>query len=113
MAFTVAVRIPAGHHGYVDRGDEGFYIPFSFSFPGLSESGVESAVVSRPEGVRDDEVKAFVLRGRGEFGLELSPAEKLSGMDEVEASLRYQICNDLTGVCYPPRRLTIEVPLPG
>lgn len=112
VTFRIAVQIPPGHHGYVDKGDDGFYIPFSFTFPALTEAGGESTVLSRPNGVRDEKVKALVLRGRGEFEFGLRPVEALDGLDEIEASLRYQVCNDRSGICYPPRRLAIDVALP-
>ena len=31
LTFRITVEVPAGHHGYIDRGDDGFFIPFSFS----------------------------------------------------------------------------------
>src|SRR5919201_1009968 len=31
----IAVQIPPNHHGYLDTGDEGFFIPLSFTFPSL------------------------------------------------------------------------------
>ena len=57
-------------------------------------------------------MKALVLRGRGEFEFGLGPVEALDGLDEIEGSLRYQICNDRSGICYPPKRVSIEVALP-
>ena len=59
----------------------------------------------------DDKVKAFVLRGRGEFEFGLGPVEALSAIEVLEARLRFQICNDRTGVCYPPRRVGVDVAL--
>lgn len=111
VTFRISVTVPPEHHGYVDKGDDGFYIPFAFTFPALEAAGAESTLLERPQGVRDDKVKAFVLRGRGEFEFALRPPEALRTIDELDASLRYQVCNDRTGICYPPRRLTLKVPL--
>ncbi len=106
LSFRIAVEVPAGHHGYIDKGDDGFLIPFSFSFPDLEETGVVE-MTSAPRGVRDDKVRAQVLRGRGDFAFRLVPAPRpASG---ATASLRYQICNDVTGICYPPMVLRIHV----
>ena len=106
LSFRIAVEVPAGHHGYIDKGDDGFLIPFSFSFPDLEETGVVE-MTSAPPGVRDNKVRAQVLRGRGDFAFRLVPAPPPAA--DATAGLRYQICNDLTGICYPPGMLRIPV----
>ncbi len=107
LSFRVSVEVPGEHHGYLDKGDDGFFIPFSFSFPDLdgTEIGVEMTLA--PPGTRDDRVKAQVLRGREEFGFELVPGPGPG--TGVTAMLRYQICNDVTDRCYPPARLAIPI----
>ncbi len=109
MSFRIEVEVPAGHHGYLDKGDDGFLIPFSFSFPGLEETGVVVEMTSAPPGVRDDKVRAQVLRGRADFGFRLVPAPQPAAGATV--GLRYQICNDVTGICYPPAVLSVPVPM--
>lgn len=106
LSFRIAVEVPAGHHGYIDKGDDGFLIPFSFSFPDLEETGVVE-MTSAPRGVRDNKVRAQVLRGRGDFTFRFIPAPPPAA--DAIAGLRYQICNDLTGICYPPMLLRIHV----
>ena len=106
LSFRIAVEVPAGHHGYIDKGDDGFLIPFSFSFPDLEETGVVE-MTSAPRGVRDNKVRAQVLRGRGDFAFRFVPAPPPAA--DATAGLRYQICNDLTGICYPPMSLRIHV----
>ncbi len=101
------MEVPAGHHGYIDKGDDGFFIPFSFSFPGLEETGVVVEITSAPPGVRDDKVRAQVLRGRADFAFRLVPAPRPAA--GTTAGLRYQICNDVTDICYPPTVLRILV----
>jgi hypothetical protein len=68
-AYTLrlAVQIPANHHGYLDTGDEGFFIPLTFAFPSLEEQGAQVVMLSHPVGERDEIVHATVLRGSGEF----------------------------------------------
>ena len=107
LSLRIAVEVPAGHHGYIDKGDDGFFIPFSFSFPALEETGVVAEMTSAPPGVRDDKVRARVLRGRADFSFRLVPAPRPAAL--VAAALRYQICNDQTGICYPPKVLRIRV----
>ena len=107
ITFSIRVEIPPNHHGYLDKGDDGFLIPFTFSFPALEEAGVRIEEVSRPAGVRDEDFRAQVLRGRTEFRFRLVPAPV--GTSETSASLRYQICNDRTSICYPPKVVQIPV----
>ncbi len=107
LTFRIALQVPPGHHGYIDRGDDGFLIPFSFSFPGLEETGVVAELTSAPAGVRDDKVRAQVLRGSGDFMFRLVPAPQPAV--DATARLRYQICNDVTGICYPPMVLSTVV----
>src|SRR5215471_21815519 len=63
----LAVRLPANHHGYLDTGDEGLFIPLTFAFPSLDEQGAQVVMLSHPTGERDEMVHATVLRGSGEF----------------------------------------------
>ena len=113
LGVRIAVTVPTGHHGYVDRGDDGFYIPFSFGFPALLEAGGATTELERPTGVRDEAVRAHVLRERAEFEYELGPVAALRSLEELRATLRYQVCNDRTGICYPPRTVVVVVPLPS
>ncbi len=100
----ITVEIPADHHGYLDSGDEGLLIPLAFTF---DSPGIKAQEIARPPGTRDEQAHATVLRGQGEFDFRLA----LSGTapDAPHAKLRYQICNDVTNICYPPR--TVQVPL--
>src|SRR4030095_12370870 len=63
----LVVRLPANHHGYLDTGDEGLFIPLTFAFPNLEEQGAQVVMLSHPVGERDEIVPATVLRGSGEF----------------------------------------------
>jgi thiol:disulfide interchange protein DsbD len=102
--FRVDVHVPADHHGYLDRGDEGLFIPLAFAFDSLEEGGFRVTEVSRPSGTRDDIVHATVLRESGvfEFWLE-APDDTLPPIGTFSATLRHQICNDVTNICYPPK----------
>ncbi len=111
LTFRITVEVPAGHHGYINKGDDGFFIPFSFSFPGLEETGVVAKVTSAPLGVRDENVRAQVLRGRADFAFRLVPAPRPAA--GTTADLRYQVCNDATGICYPPMMLRTLVATGG
>lgn len=106
----LAVDIPLDHHGYLDKGDEGFFIPLAFTFSALEAQGAHVTPVVRPEGTRDEKAQATILRGRGEFVFRLeTTAAIVPTAGRMPATLRYQICNDITNICYPPR--TTDVPL--
>ena len=107
LLFRVSVEVPGQHHGYLDKGDDGFFIPFSFAFPDLDGTEVGVEMTFAPPGTRDDRVRAQVLRGRDEFGFELVPVPGPG--TGVTAMLRYQICNDVTDRCYPPATLAIPI----
>jgi thiol:disulfide interchange protein DsbD len=102
--FRVDVHIPTDHHGYLDKGDEGIFIPLTFAFDSLQEHGFQVTEVSRPTGTRDDLVHATVLRGSGGFEFRLETSDNLEPpVDTFSARLHHQICNDVTNICYPPK----------
>ena len=108
--FRVEVFVPADHHGYLDKGDEGLFIPLAFAFASLQERGFGITEVSRPLGTRDDLVHATVLRDSGVFEFRLdSPIDQGAPAGTFYGTLRHQICNDVTNICYPPK--AIEFPL--
>ena len=94
----IMVEIPDDHHGYLDSGDEGLLIPLEFTF---DAPGIEAQEISRPQGTRDEQAHATVLRGQGEFAFRLALSGPVPNV--LPAKLRYQICNDITNICYPPQ----------
>jgi thiol:disulfide interchange protein DsbD len=107
------VRLPANHHGYLDTGDEGLFIPLTFAFPSLEEQGAQVVMLSHPVGERDEMVHARVLRGSGEFTFRVKTTHMTSpSVGTLPLTLRYQICNDVTKLCYPPQELTVSLPAP-
>lgn len=108
--FRVEVHVPADHHGYLDRGDEGLFIPLAFAFDSLEDGGFRVVEISRPSGARDEIVHATVLRESGAFEFRLeTPDDTLPPVGTFSATLRHQICNDVTNICYPPK--TTNFPL--
>ena len=106
----LAVQMPAEHHGYLDTGDEGFYIPLSFSFPALETRGVHMILRTRPQGTRDEIVHATVLRGYGEFVFQVEgQTTEPQTNSPLGVLFRYQICNDVTKICYPPQELGLQL----
>lgn len=118
----VAVLIPPDHHGYLDAGDDGLYLPLVLTFPGLEARGVQVTLLAQPPGEREEAVHATVLRGAGAFTFRLhTPPAVTPPLETFPLHLRSQICNDRTKLCYPPqeRLLLLQpvaapgAPLPG
>lgn len=94
----IRVDVPSRHHAYLDAGEFGNLIPVGFDWQGLSP---EPQAVSAPEGVRDDEVKAQVLRGQGSFVF-AAGGEGAPEFAGRSLRVRSQICDEDKGICYRP-----------
>lgn len=104
---SVSVVIPNEHHAYLDKGKEGVFIPVEFLWADLLKTGKIQAVpklIQEPKGQYDKEMEAKVLRGPGRFLFAAS--DTLKG---TELSVRTQLCNDRTRVCYPPSTQKVKV----
>ena len=108
--FRVEVLIPSDHHGYLDKGDEGLFIPLAFAFDSLQQRGFTISELSRPLGTRDELVHATVLRDSGVFEFRLDSSDDgRAPAGTFDGILHHQICNDVTNICYPPK--AIDFPL--
>ena len=108
--FRIAVRVPPDHHGYLDKGDEGLLIPLSFTFASLEAQGARVIMLSSPPGERDDTYHATVLRGKGHFLFRVHTEQGTFPTEKpFSATVRYQICNDVTSICYPPRQTDVAL----
>jgi thiol:disulfide interchange protein len=106
----IAVVIPPNHHGYLDTGEEGLFIPLTFGFTSLEEQGAHIVMQSHPTGEQDEIVHATVLRGSGEFTFRIEATQTTSlPVETLSLTFRYQICNDMTKLCYPPQELTVPL----
>lgn len=106
----VAVRIPPDHHGYLDAGDEGLYLPLVLTFPALEARGIQVTLLTQPPGEREEHVHATVLRGEGAYTFRLQPPATLAPpLTRFPLSLYFQICNDRTKICYPPQERRIDL----
>ena len=106
----ISVEMPPNHHGYLNKGDEGYLIPLEFSFKAMEDTGALVTAVTLPEGERSDKWGATVLRGTGDYGFRVDNAnERLTSLGAVSVSLRYQICDEILDTCYPPKN--VEIPM--
>ncbi len=109
--FQINFTVPSEHHAYLDKGDEQMYIPITFDANGaLAGTGLKIEKLDKPVGVYDAEVKATVLRGTGEFNLTLSGSANLA---TFPLAVKYQICNDITHVCFRPQTVSVDLKLPN
>jgi len=113
--FSLVLSVPNDHHAYLDAGQENIYLPIAIdSEAELSAAGLKITHLQKPEGVFDDAVKATVLRGQGEFTFSIEPSGARPPSSPADKlSVSYQLCNDLTHVCYRPQTAPIDLPLPS
>ncbi len=105
----VRIQIPAGHHAYLNRGDENNLIPVEFFWDDLLAKKLLSTPprkLSVPAGERDEEFKAQVLRNEGVYTFQLPADRSLKG---EALRIRYQICNEAKGICYRPTNANVLI----
>lgn len=112
--YRITINVPQDHHAYLNAGDENIYIPVSFDLDAqLPTMGLRIQSLQTPAGNYDDLVKAQVLRGQGEFSFSLiQTGDKPIKQQQQALDVKYQLCNDLTHVCYRPQTVILELPLP-
>ena len=110
--YTITLAVPPDHHAYLDKGQENIYIPVSFDGDGkLAGAGVAISKVGKPAGVYDGEVKATVLRGKGDFTLTLAATG--TPPPNLALPVEYQLCNDVSHVCFRPQHTEAQLALPA
>jgi thiol:disulfide interchange protein DsbD len=114
--YKLTLEVPVDHHAYLDAGVENAYIPVKLTLDtGPGGSGLTITNLQKPSGVNDPEVKATVLRGSNDFMLELMASQSPAPSPASNAQLKvvYQLCNELTHVCYRPKTAEVSLPLPA
>ena len=113
--YRLTLTVPKDHHAYLDTGDENIYIPVTVDPNSkLAASGLTISKLQKPAGVHDSLVKATVLRDKGDFILDLAQTgAKPSSGKATSLELTYQLCNELTNVCFRPQTAQLELTLPA
>ena len=112
--YKITLTVPKDHHAYLDKGTENIYIPVAFDTDAkLAASGLSVSKLEKPAGVYDAEVKATVLRDKGDFTLSLTPIGKGVSLPNIGVAIQYQLCNDATHVCFRPQHTQAELSLPA
>jgi len=112
--YRLTLIVPKDHHAYLDAGDENAYIPVTVDPDSkLAASGLTINKLQKPAGIHDSLVKAQVLRDKGDFTLELAQTgSKPAIVNSANLELTYQLCNELTNVCFRPQTTHVDLALP-
>lgn len=94
---SIEVSVPDKHHAYLDAGREGHLIPVSFTWNLPGQNAAPTAQI-KPTGELYEEAGARVLRGHGHWVF-----QPTGPVDEGEVKIRTQICDEIKGICFPPR----------
>ncbi|AEF98623.1 protein-disulfide reductase DsbD family protein [Methylomonas methanica] len=112
--YRLTLNVPVNHHAYLDSGDENIYISVAIDPNNtLQASGLQIAHLTKPKGRYEPEVRATVLRGSGEFNLLVALNGRKPGRPTVPLEVRYQLCNDITHVCFRPQTTAVDLRLPA
>ncbi|NOS74053.1 MAG: DUF255 domain-containing protein [Methyloglobulus sp.] len=113
--YRLTLTVPKDHHAYLDTGDDNIYIPVTVDPNSkLVASGLTISKLEKPAGVHDSLVKANVLRDKGDFTLELAQTgSKPAIVNSASLELTYQLCNELTNVCFRPQTTQADLTLPA
>jgi len=112
--YSLSLNIPKDHHAYLDKGDESIYIPVTITLDEkLTAAGLSIQKLQKPTGIYDSSVKATVLRDKNEFMLKLLQTQTLSKTETSQLIVQYQLCNELSHVCYRPQTVKLDLNLAG
>ena len=111
--YRISLSVPQDHHAYLNTGDKNIYIPVTFDPDAqLAAAGLTIDRLQKPVGTYDDLVKAQVLREQGEYTLSLAQTYTKALSQSIPLAVNYQLCNDLTHVCFRPQTAHVDLPLP-
>ncbi len=114
VEYRLTLTVPKDHHAYLNKGDENAYIPIEIDpKQKLAASQLTITHLQKPSGEYDSVAKAIVLRNQGDFTLTLASlgTEPLI-VNTVALDINYQLCNDITHVCFRPQTAQVNLTLP-
>ncbi|MCF7971982.1 MAG: thioredoxin family protein [Methylococcaceae bacterium] len=113
--YQISLTPPLQHHAYLDKGVENAYIPIVIDPKNeLVNQGLVMSQFALPQGEFDSEVQATVLRGQGNIALSLMPGNNYKQVaTTANLSLRYQLCDEISNVCFRPQTVEITLQLPA
>lgn len=111
--FQLTLKVPKDHHAYLDSGLDHVYIPITIDpKQKLTATGLGIKLIKSPTGVFEQAVKATVLREAGVFVVELNQLSQ-QPITETALEISYQLCNDISHVCFRPQTATTLLALPA
>jgi len=112
--YLITLTPPEHHHAYLDKGVENAYIPVTLDRKNkLEKKGLSISQFTLPAGEFDELVKATVLRGKGSFSFSITSLNStLQTTETVDVALRYQLCDEITNVCFRPKTEELAIQLP-
>ena len=112
--YRLSLAVPKDHHAYLDKGDENIYLPVEID-PEQKLAAAQLKIVNlqSPVGMYDNKVEATVLRDQGDFLLSVAPlGSEPANIKTIVLGVNYQLCNDITHVCFRPQTTQVEFTLP-
>ena len=112
--FRLTLTVPKDHHAYLDKGDENIYLAVAIDpSDKLTAQNLKVVSLQKPTGVYDSEVKATVLRDQGGVILSLGTLGAGATTTSLQLDVNYQLCNDVTHVCFRPQTAQVTLALPA
>jgi thiol:disulfide interchange protein DsbD len=106
----VSLTIPKNHHAYLDKGEEGAFIPISIDLEEKYNADFSLQNLQKPTGIYDHSVKATVLRDQGDFSFKI--AQKNNSSQTLQLNVKYQLCDEEANVCFRPQTAEVDLALP-
>ncbi len=101
----IQIHVPQDHHAYLDKGKEGNLVPIQFNWKDFPE---EPKMIKSPDGIFDEDTGAKVLKNTGIYTFEFSESSRLMNIKDKKLTVRIQICNEVTGICYRPQNVDVN-----
>lgn len=111
--YQISITPPAYHHSIIDNGVQQEFIPITIDPDNnLRQQGLVVTDITMPEGEFDHEVNATVIRKKGviDFTLKVDDINDVSNVKSI--TVRYQVCNQQSNVCFRPQTLNLALDLP-
>ncbi len=101
-SLSIHLAVPLNSHLYLDSGKDGLFIPISFDFSAFDSAGYDVTPLNKPAGNYDKNLRVNILRGGGDFTFSIAERKGSKGKIPQTLKVKYQTCDDLTKICYPP-----------
>jgi len=114
VQYQITLTPPVHYHAYLDSGTEDAYLPVAIDPKHkLAQYGIKIKQFKAPQGEFDADVKATVLRGQGLFQVEFVPIGEIGpSTRSMNVDLRYQLCDEVTNVCFRPQTVSLPINVP-